>query len=77
MSRPFGRFAPRLALAVGALLAALIGAMGLAFAEELRRELVADLTRSLITQARLAAGRVGLADALRAGAFEAQAVEIG
>ena len=77
MSRPSGRFAPRLALAVGALLAAAIGAMGLAFAEELRRELVADLTRSLITQARLGAGRVGLADSLRAGAFQAQSREIG
>ena len=77
MSRSSGRFAPRLALAVGALLAVVIGAMGLAFAEELRRELTADLTRSLITQARLSAGRAGLADSLRAGAFEAQARDIG
>jgi two-component system phosphate regulon sensor histidine kinase PhoR len=55
MSRPAGRFAPRLALAVGALLAAAIGAMGLAFADDLRSELVGDLTRSLLAQARLAA----------------------
>lgn len=50
-----GRFAPRLALAVGALLAAAIGALGLAFAEDLRRELVGDLTRSLLVEGRLAA----------------------
>jgi two-component system phosphate regulon sensor histidine kinase PhoR len=55
MSRPAGRFAPRLALAVGALLAAAIGALGLAFAEDLRVELVGDLTRSLLVQARLGA----------------------
>lgn len=48
------RFAPRLALAVGALLAAVVGALGWAFAEELRRELVSDLTASLVTEARLA-----------------------
>ncbi len=50
-----GRFAPRLALALGALLAAAIGGLGLFFAADLRRELSADLTRSLLTQARLAA----------------------
>jgi two-component system phosphate regulon sensor histidine kinase PhoR len=55
VSGPSGRFAPRLALAVGALLAAAIGAMGLVFAEDLKRELVGDLTRSLLTQARLGA----------------------
>ncbi len=58
MSRPAGRFAPRLALAVGALLAVAIGAMGFIFAEELKRELVGDLTRSLLTQARLGARSV-------------------
>ncbi|MBI2788554.1 MAG: PAS domain-containing protein [Elusimicrobia bacterium] len=55
MSRPAGRFAPRLALAVGALLAAAIGALGLVFAEDLGRELTGDLTRSLLIQARLGA----------------------
>ncbi len=55
MSRPAGRFAPRLALAVGALLAVAIGAMGLVFADDLKSELVGDLTRSLLTQARLGA----------------------
>ncbi len=54
MSRQ-GRFAPRLALAVGALLAAAIGSMGLVFARDLERELVGDLTRSLLVQARLSA----------------------
>lgn len=53
MSLPAGRFAPRLALAVGALLAAAIGAMGFFFAEDLRSELVGDLTRSLLIEARL------------------------
>ena len=55
-----GRFAPRLAAALGALLAAAVGALGLAFASDLRRELTADLTSSLLVQARLAAGSVPL-----------------
>ena len=59
MSRSSGRFAPRLALAVAALLAAAIGVMGWALAEELRSELVGDLTRSLLTQARIGARAVG------------------
>ncbi|MDP3542371.1 MAG: ATP-binding protein [Elusimicrobiota bacterium] len=67
MSRPAGRFAPRLALAVGGLLAAAIGALGLAFAETLGRELTGDLTRSLLVQARLAAREAPLvADAIGA-----------
>ena len=40
---------------MGALLAVAIGAMGLAFAEDLKSELIGDLTRSLLTQARLGA----------------------
>ncbi len=66
MSRPAGRFAPRLALAMGALLAAAIGAMGLAFAEDLKRQLVGDLTRSLLIEARLGARSVLDARALGA-----------
>ncbi|MBI4061737.1 MAG: PAS domain-containing protein [Elusimicrobia bacterium] len=62
MTRATRRFAPRLALAVGALLAAAIGTLGLVFAEDLERELVADLTRSLLVQARLGA-RSGALDA--------------
>ncbi|MBI3288230.1 MAG: PAS domain-containing protein [Elusimicrobia bacterium] len=50
-----GRFAPRLALALGALLAAAIGGLGLAFSADMGRELTKDLTRSLFVQARLAA----------------------
>jgi two-component system, OmpR family, phosphate regulon sensor histidine kinase PhoR len=49
------RFAPRLALAVGGLLAAAVGALGWAFAEELRRELTGDLTAALVTESKLAA----------------------
>ncbi|MDD5302107.1 MAG: ATP-binding protein [Elusimicrobia bacterium] len=67
MSLPAGRFAPRLALAVGALLAAAIGAMGLAFAEDLKSELIGDLTRSLLIQARLGA-RESVRDARALGA---------
>ncbi|HAZ08799.1 MAG TPA: PAS domain-containing sensor histidine kinase [Elusimicrobia bacterium] len=55
MSRQAGRFAPRLTLAVGALLAAAISVMGLVFTEDLKREQVGDLTRSLFIQARLGA----------------------
>jgi len=53
-----------LALAMGALLAAAIGTLGLAFAENLRRELTQDLARSLLVQARL--GALGPAADLRA-----------
>jgi len=67
MSRPAGRFAPRLALAVGALLAVAIGALGLVFAEDLGRELTGDLTRSLLIQARLGAREAAL-DAKALGA---------
>ncbi|MBI5246871.1 MAG: PAS domain-containing protein [Elusimicrobia bacterium] len=55
MSAASGRFAPRLALAVGALLAVAIGGLGLAFSSDLERELTDDLVRSLSAQARLAA----------------------
>lgn len=55
MSRGPARFASRLGLAVGAVLAAAIGVMGLTLSNELRRELVDDLSRGLIIQARLGA----------------------
>ncbi len=55
MSRPAGRFALRLTLALGALLAVAIGVMGLLFTKDLKRELVEDLARRLLIQARLGA----------------------
>lgn len=77
MSLGPARFASRLGLASGAVLAAAIGAMGLALCEELRRELTDDLSRGLIIQARLAAARTaaGKADPFGSGAAQAVARE--
>ena len=57
MSRRPARFASRLGLAVGGVLAVTIGVMGLTLSNELRRELTDDLSRGLIIQARLGAAR--------------------
>ncbi len=76
MNRATGRFAPRLALAVGGLLAAAIGALGFVFAENLGRELIGDLTRSLLIQARLGARESSLDAAALGAACECRATVI-
>ncbi len=70
-----GRFGRRLALAVGAVIAAALAATGLALTSELRARLVDDLSRGLEVQARLAALRAetGGVLPLKAGAAQSEA----
>ncbi len=75
MTAGSGRFGRRLALAVGAVIAAALGATGFALTSELRSRLIEDLSRGLEVQARLAALRAE-AEAplpLKAGAAQAEA----
>ena len=70
-----GRFGRRLALAIGAVIAAALAATGLALTSGLRARLIANLARGLEVQARLAALRAEAAGPLplKSGAAQAEA----
>ncbi|HEX4048406.1 MAG TPA: hypothetical protein VH309_11255, partial [Elusimicrobiota bacterium] len=75
MTAGSGRFGRRLALAVGAVIAAALGATGITLTGFLRARLIEDLSRGLEVQARLAALRAEAEGPLplKAGAAQAEA----